>query len=74
MPEQSLICPSCGKPAAPMSDTEDSEILEIDAEATLREFGLDEHLTPQRANGLRSMIRRIRAEAQTAIADTAATH
>lgn len=51
-----------------------SEILEIDAEATLREFGLDEHLTPQRANGLRSMIRRIRAEAQTAIADTAATH
>jgi len=43
-----------------------SEILAIDAEATLREFGLDEHLTPQRANGLRSMIQRIRREAEAA--------
>jgi transposase len=36
LPEQSLICPSCGKPAAPMSDTEDSEILEIDVRAHRR--------------------------------------
>ena len=45
-----------------------SEILDIDAEETLRELGLDEHLTPQRANGLRSMIRRIRSEAERALA------
>lgn len=45
-----------------------SEILAVEAEATLRGLGLDEHLTPQRANGLRSMIRRIRREAETALA------
>jgi len=49
-----------------------SRILAVDAEATLREFGLDEHLTPQRANGLRAMIRRIRAEAQSAVSETTA--
>lgn len=45
-----------------------SEIVSIDAESTLREFGLDEHLTPQRANGLRSMVQRIRREAEAALA------
>jgi len=49
-----------------------SRILAIDAEETLRALGLDEHLTPQRANGLRSMIRRIRAEAEKALAASAA--
>lgn len=44
-----------------------SEILAIDAEETLRALGLDEHLTPQRANGLRSMVRRIRREAENAL-------
>ncbi len=39
----------------------------IDAEAALRRLGLDEHLTPQRANGLRAMIKRIRLEAGTAL-------
>lgn len=48
-----------------------SEILAIDAEAALRELGLDEHLTPQRANGLRSMVQRIRREAETALASSA---
>ena len=48
-----------------------SEILKTDAEATMREFGLDEHLTPQRANGLRSMVKRIRREAETALAPAA---
>lgn len=47
-----------------------SEALAVDAEATLRELGLDEHLSPQRANGLRSMIRRIREEAAAALAAT----
>ncbi len=30
MPEESLACPHCGKPARMMSDTEDSELLEIE--------------------------------------------
>jgi len=50
-----------------------SEILTTDAEATLRELGLDEHLTPQRANGLRSMVQRMRREAEAALAAAAAT-
>jgi cysteine desulfuration protein SufE len=41
-----------------------SEITGIDAEETLRSLGLDSHLTPQRSNGLRSMVKRIRAEAE----------
>ena len=49
-----------------------SEILRIDAEATLREFGLDEHLSPQRANGLRAIIKRIKREAGAAVAGVAA--
>jgi transposase len=36
LPEESLICPICGKPAAMMSDTEDSEVLEIDVRAHRR--------------------------------------
>lgn len=44
-----------------------SEIVATDAETTMRTLGLDEHLTPQRANGLRSMVKRIKAEAQAAL-------
>jgi cysteine desulfuration protein SufE len=44
-----------------------SEIVATDAEQTMAALGLDEHLTPQRANGLRSMVKRIKAEAQTAL-------
>src|SRR5208337_655036 len=36
LPEESLICPICGKSAAMMSDTEDSEVLEIDVRAHRR--------------------------------------
>ena len=36
------------------------EIAETDAEPVFREIGLAEHLTPQRANGLRAMVARIR--------------
>lgn len=43
-----------------------SEILRVDAEAALRALGLEEHLTPQRANGLRSMVKRIRQTAEAA--------
>ena len=45
-----------------------SQIIATDAEATLRELGLDEHLTPQRANGLRSMVKRIKQDAEAASA------
>lgn len=44
-----------------------SEILSIDAEDTMRALGLDEHLTPQRANGLRAMVHRIKDEATAAL-------
>lgn len=44
-----------------------SEIATLDAESVLKRLGLDEHLTPQRANGLRSMIARIRREAAEAL-------
>lgn len=43
-----------------------------DAEAVLRELGLDEHLTPQRSNGLRSMVRRIKRDAAAALEPAAA--
>lgn len=48
-----------------------SEIQTTDAEATLKELGLDEHLSPQRANGLRSMVKRIKRDAQAALKQTA---
>lgn len=36
----------------------------LDAEPILSELGLAEHLSPQRSNGLRAMVGRIKAEAQ----------
>ena len=48
-----------------------SDILKTDAEDTMRALGLDEHLTPQRANGLRSMVKRIKEEAASTL-ETAA--
>lgn len=38
LPDESLCCPICGKPAAMMSDTEDSEVLEIDVRAHRRQI------------------------------------
>jgi len=43
------------------------EILETDALALFDRISLRENLTPQRSNGLRSMIERIRAEAKAAL-------
>jgi cysteine desulfuration protein SufE len=45
-----------------------SEIGGINAEQVMGEFGLVEHLSPQRANGLRSMVKRIKQEAAAALA------
>ena len=39
-------------------------ILNVDALAIFRELGLAEHLTPQRSNGVRSMVERIRRDAE----------
>ncbi len=43
------------------------EIVETDAQPLFKELGLAEHLTPQRANGLRSMVERIKREAREAM-------
>lgn len=40
------------------------EIATMDIEARFSKLGLREHLTPQRSNGLASMIQRIRADAR----------
>ena len=45
------------------SDRTVREILSSDAQAFFRELGLEQHLTPQRSNGVRAMIERIRADA-----------
>jgi cysteine desulfuration protein SufE len=46
------------------------QILSTDAIALLDEFGFREHLTPQRSNGLRSMVERIRSDARQVLAVT----
>jgi cysteine desulfuration protein SufE len=48
-----------GKPA--------QEILQTDALAAFDRLGLRENLTPQRSNGLRSMVERIRRDAEAAL-------
>jgi cysteine desulfuration protein SufE len=49
-----------GKPAR--------EILATDAVAVFNQLGLREHLTPQRSNGFRSMVERIKSDARAALA------
>ena len=44
------------------------DILTIDSLALFDRIGLRENLTPQRSNGLRSMVERVRAEARVALA------
>lgn len=55
-----LLALYSGKPAR--------DILRTDALATFDRLALREHLTPQRSNGLRSMVERIRREASGALA------
>ena len=47
------------------------DILSTDAIAVFERLGLREHLTPQRSNGFRSMVERIRADAQAALVTAA---
>jgi cysteine desulfuration protein SufE len=44
------------------------DILSTDAVALFEKLGLREHLTPQRSNGFRSMVERIRRDADAALA------
>ena len=48
------------------SDRSPPEILAVDAMGTFRALGLEQHLTPQRSNGVRAMIDRIRSDALAA--------
>ena len=50
------------------SDKPAREILSTDAIAMFERLGLREHLTPQRSNGFRSMVERIRTDARAALA------
>ena len=43
-----------------------TDILATDAVKMFEDMGLREHLTPQRSNGFRSMVERIRSDARTA--------
>ena len=43
------------------------QVLAVDAQAELGRLQLDQHLSSQRSNGLRSMVRRIRAIAEGAL-------
>ena len=47
------------------------QIVENDAIALFNKLGLREHLTPQRSNGFKSMVERIKADARSALAVTA---
>jgi cysteine desulfuration protein SufE len=47
------------------------EIVDGDALALFNKLGLREHLTPQRSNGFKSMVERIKADARSALAVTA---
>jgi cysteine desulfuration protein SufE len=44
------------------------DILAADAVAVFDQLGLREHLTPQRSNGFRSMVERIKSDARAALA------
>jgi len=54
-----------------VSDKPTSEILAADPIALFERLGLREHLTPQRSNGFRSMVERIRADARQALKNAA---
>ena len=45
------------------SDRTPEQILAVDTRAAFRELGLEQHLTPQRSNGVRAMVDRVRTDA-----------
>jgi cysteine desulfuration protein SufE len=55
-----------------LSERTASEIAGEDPVALFEQLGLGEHLTPQRSNGFRSMVARMRADARAVLAEAAA--
>ncbi|WOJ90784.1 SufE family protein [Methylocapsa polymorpha] len=53
------------------SDQPAQTILATDAQALFQSLGLSAHLTPQRSNGVRSMVERIKTDARAAVAAVA---
>ena len=51
------------------SDKHARDILTTDAIEVFNRIGLREHLTPQRSNGFRSMVERIKSDARAALAE-----
>jgi cysteine desulfuration protein SufE len=49
------------------SDRKPDAILSTDAGAVFEKLGLSQHLTPQRSNGVRAMVERIKADARHAL-------
>ena len=49
------------------------EVLTIEADPIFEKLGLKEHLTPQRSNGLASMVARVRADATASTREAAAS-
>ena len=43
------------------------EILKIDVQSIFKTLGLNEHISPQRSNGLNAMVKRIQSDAQHAL-------
>ncbi len=60
-----LLAQYSGKPAR--------EIVSFDPEPLFGRLGLRDHLTPQRSNGLASMVERIRSDARAALQHAAAS-
>lgn len=58
-----LLAVFSGQPAA--------RVLTTDAHALFERLGLSAHLTPQRSNGVRAMVERIKADARAAAAEAA---
>jgi len=50
------------------SERKPDEILATDAAAIFEKLGLSQHLTPQRSNGVRAMVERIKSDARQALA------
>jgi cysteine desulfuration protein SufE len=55
------------------NDRSVDEIAAIDPDAAFAKLGLKEHLTPQRSNGLASMVARVRADAEALRSQAART-
>ncbi|WP_137042960.1 SufE family protein [Pseudolabrys sp. FHR47] len=55
---------------AMLSGKRASDIIAADPTSLFERLGLREHLTPQRSNGLRSMVERVRSDARAALASS----